>query len=64
MMWRRSCFLHSNIINGKNYSIIEWEWRLGEPQQIIIVNMYNSGSPTEKGVVWEEVREKRRAQKD
>jgi len=47
-MWRRSCFLLSNFINEKNYSIIEREWRIGEPIQITIVDVYNSGSLEEK----------------
>jgi len=63
MMWRRNCFLPSKISYGYNYSIIEGEWRIWEVLHITIVIMYNSSSLTEKIVVWEEVRERRRAQK-
>jgi len=53
-MWS-SFFRLSTITNGNNYSIIEGEWKIGELVQIIIVNMYNSGSLAEKRAVWEEV---------
>jgi len=43
-------------------TILEGEWRIGEALQITIVNMYNAGPLTDKRVVWEEVREKRRTQ--
>jgi len=61
-MWRKCCFLLSNFINGKNYSIIEREWRIEEPIQITIVDVYNSDSLEEKRSVWEKVRESRTVQ--
>jgi len=58
-MWRKSCFHLSTVSNGSNYSIIEGEWRLEDPIQTVVVNIYNTGSVLEKKAIWEEVRVKR-----
>jgi len=58
-MWRKSCFHLSTVFNGSNYSIIAGEWRLEDPIQTVVVNIYNTGSVLEKKAIWGEVREKR-----
>ena len=50
-MWRKSCFCLRTVFNGSNYSIIEGEWRLEEPIQTVVVNIYNTGSVLEKKAI-------------
>ena len=45
----------SNVFNGRNFSIIEGCWKIGNGLQVTIVNVYCLGSLREKKEVWEEI---------
>ena len=44
----------SNYVNGRNFSIIDGSWKVGNGVLVIIVNVYCSGSLRERKEVWEE----------
>jgi len=52
---KKNCFQMSKFSNGRNFSIIEGFWKVGTGVQVIIVNIYCSGSLREKKLVWEEI---------
>lgn len=60
-MWRSNHFFLSRFLNEKNYSVIEGEWRVGVGVQVIIENIYSSGSLKEKKLTWEDNSEIRRS---
>jgi len=59
-MWKKGCFELIRYKSGNNFSIVEGIWKVGEPIEITIANIYCSGSLREKRIVWDEISEIRK----
>jgi len=54
-IWNNKLFQMSNYVNGRNFSIIEGSWKVGNGVLVTIVNVYCSSSLRERKEVWEEI---------
>ncbi len=54
-IWNSTTFQMISFVNGRNYSIIEGLWKVGNGLHVSIVNVYCYGSLREKKVMWGEI---------
>jgi len=63
-IWRRSSFYMMRYFNGKSYLVIEGVWKVGNRVQLMIMNVYNSGSLKARKEVCDEISDLRKSKQN